>query len=103
VVKLHYQSDEIMMQLVALDYYLHHKLKPKTLYLEEVSREEKTSIINELTLNHHKYRFMIFPFTFDVEEWLNQGEIINQNHTAIIQYDGETKAKIVSGKMAQQQ
>lgn len=96
VIKIHFQSDEIMMQLVALDYYLHHKLKPKTMYLEEVSREEKTSVINELTLNHHKYRFMIFPFTFDVEAWMTQNEIIKQNYTAIIQYNGETKATLVS-------
>lgn len=103
VIKLHYQSDEIMMQLVALDYYLHHKLKPKTMYLEEVSRDEKTTVINELALNHHKYRFMIFAFNFDVEAWINQGEIINQNYTAIIQYNGETKAKLVSSKIAQHQ
>lgn len=96
VIKIHYQSDEIMMQLVALDYYLHHKLKPKTMYLEEVSREEKTSVINALTLNHHKYRFMIFPFTFDVEAWITRNEIIKQNYTAIIQYNGETKATLVS-------
>lgn len=96
VIKIHYQSDEIMMQLVALDYYLHHKLKPKTMYMEEVSREEKTSVINELTLNHHKYRFMIFPFTFDVEAWMTRNQIIKQNYTAIIQYNGETKATLVS-------
>ena len=101
VIKLHYQTDEVLMQLVALDYYLHHKLKPKTMYIEEVSRDKKTSLINELTLNHHKYRFMIFPFTFDVDAWVNEGEIINQSHTAIIQYDGETKAKLVSRKMVQ--
>ena len=73
------------------------------MYLDEVSRDEKTSVINELALNHHKYRFMIFAFTFDVEAWINQGEIINQNYTAIIQYNGETKAKLVSSKIAQHQ
>jgi anaerobic magnesium-protoporphyrin IX monomethyl ester cyclase len=92
VVKIHYQSDEVMLQLVALDYYLHHKLKPKTMYLEEVSREEKTSVINALSLNHHKYRFMIFSFTFDVELWMTRNEIVNQNYKAILQYNGETKA-----------
>jgi radical SAM superfamily enzyme YgiQ (UPF0313 family) len=102
VIKIHYQSDEVMMQLVALDYYLHHKLKPKTMYMEEVSREEKTSVINELALNHHKYRFMIFTFAFDVEAWINQGQIIHQSYTAIIQYNGETKATLVSNKQLSQ-
>jgi hypothetical protein len=71
--------------------------------MEEVSREGKTSVINELVLNHHKYRFMIFSFTFDVETWIKHGEIINQNYTAIIQYNGETKAQLVSSKIAQHQ
>jgi hypothetical protein len=46
---------------------------------------------------------MIFSFTFDVETWIKHGEIINQNYTAIIQYNGETKAQLVSSKIAQHQ
>lgn len=95
VINQQYNGDEVMLQLVALDYYMHHKLKPKTMYMEEVSREEKTAMINALSLNHHKFRFMIFEFSFDVQAYLTNGEIINTKYPVIIQYNGETKAEFI--------
>ncbi len=101
VIELHYPTDAVLAQLVALDYYLHHKLKPKTMYLEEVERAEKTALVQSLQLNHHQYRFMIFPFTFDAYAWVTENKLIQQPCTAVIQYDGETKAQLIQTLHAQ--
>lgn len=101
VIELHYPDDAILAQLVALDYYLHHKLKPKTMYLEEVERAEKSALVESLQLNHHQYRFMIFPFTFDVYAWVTENKLIAEPCSAIIQYDGETKAQLIQTVHAQ--
>lgn len=90
-----YNEDEVLKQLIAIDYYLHNKLKPKTLYLEEVSREEKNTIIRSMALNHHAYRHIILPLTFDFAEFKETGIVSAGNHYVVIQYNGETKPEII--------
>lgn len=87
VIELHYPNDEKLLQLLALDYYMHHKLKPKTLYLDEISFKEKLDWIDKLKLNHHKYRYMMFPLSF------NQN-LENKNTIAIVEYNGVTKPSL---------
>lgn len=90
-----YPNDSIIKQLIALDYYLHHKVKPQLQFLNEVERSEKNRLIAEKQLNHHKYRFIILPLTFNYEVFEKENKIEADNYTAIIQYDGINKAKIV--------
>ncbi len=88
-------NDDVLKQLVAVDYYLHHKLKPKTLYLEEIDRSAKTNLIDTFGLNHHKYRFIMLPLTFDFNRYMQTKEIVAASHPLVIQYNGETKPEIV--------
>ena len=90
-----YATDTVLPEMIALDYYLHFKVKPQTLFLEEVERKEKTDMINQLKLNHHKYRFIILPIHFHIDEWINKQLLIQTDSHAIIQYDGANKASIV--------
>lgn len=91
-----YPNDNILPQLIAVDYYLHHKLKPKTLYLNEVERTEKAGFIERLSLNHHQYRFIILPLTFNINAFIHTGKIDLNNCVAIIQYDGRNKAQLLN-------
>jgi anaerobic magnesium-protoporphyrin IX monomethyl ester cyclase len=91
-----YPADEVAKELIAIDYYMHHKLKPKTLYLDEVLREEKTAIINALSLNHHVYRFIILPIRFDFDLFKQSGVVESTSQRLIIQYNGETKPEVFS-------
>lgn len=90
-----YPEDTVLRQLIALDYYLTAKVKPKALFIDEVSREEKNRIIEELHLNHHKYRYMILPMDFNVELFINENKINAENYNLILQYNGETNAEII--------
>jgi hypothetical protein len=55
------QTTQLFKQLIAIDYYLQHKVKPKILYREEYEMSDKISLIDKYKLNHHKYRFVIIP------------------------------------------
>lgn len=87
-----YPNDLVLKQLIALDYYLHYKVKPKELYLNEVSRTEKNNIINTHQLNHHKKRFVILPFTFNPELLLKNNTLTNEGGCVVVEYNGTDKA-----------
>ena len=88
-------NDPIVSQLVAIDYYLHHKVKPQTLFIEEIERTEKNKIIEAKRLNHHKFRYIILPLQFNFSSFEKENIIENKNSTLIIQYDGVNKAKVI--------
>lgn len=94
-VQEYYNKDAYLQELIALDYYLHYKVKPKNLIIEEIDRREKSSVIDAMALNHHKYRFVIIKTSFDVEQFISSGKIYPKHDYAIIQYDGVNKAALV--------
>lgn len=95
-VKTNFANDTILQELIAIDYYLQPNIKPKTQFLEEIDRSEKTAIINQLKLNHHKYRFIMVPISFDIEIWQQTETIALTNTTIIFQYNGVTKAEVIT-------
>jgi radical SAM superfamily enzyme YgiQ (UPF0313 family) len=91
-----YPEDKILKQLIAVDYYLQAKVKPKPLFIEEVSREERNKIIAEQNLNHHKFRYIILPLNFDFHIFEKQQLIEERPTNLILQYNGTEKADIVA-------
>lgn len=94
-VEKNYPEDPILKQLIAIDYYAHHKVKPKPLILDDLERAKKIKFIEEFKLNHHKYRFVILPLTFNYEIFEQENRIVDENYMLIIQYNGIEKAKII--------
>lgn len=93
-----YPSDNIIRQLIAVDYYLHFKVKPKTLFLEELEHADKIRIIEEHQLNHHKYRYIILPLSFNFHMLAHHSKIELGSYHLIIQYNGNTKAEVIDTK-----
>jgi hypothetical protein len=93
--KTKFPDDAILQQLIAVDYYLHFKVKPKNLFLDEIDFSHKAKLIEELKLNHHKYRYIVLPLDFDFKTFKNEQKIVNENKPLIIQYNGTGKAEIV--------
>ena len=91
-----FPNDVVLQQLIAVDYYLHFKVKPKSLFLEEINFTEKNKLIDELKLNHHKYRYVVLPLHFDFKAFSNEQTIVNENKHLIIQYNGTSKAEIIN-------
>ena len=98
-VDTHYKGDEILKQLIAIDYYLQHKVKPKIQFLEEISRDEKVSIIENRNLNHHKFRYIILPVGFDFKIFSETGIIECKNNNLIIQYNGTEYPEILKTEL----
>ena len=94
-VEANYSHDKVIKQLIAIDYYLHHKVKPQTMFLDEVTRSDKTKIIEEKRLNHHKFRYIVLPLDFDFKTFENAQKIKKMVSSLIIQYDGVNKAEVV--------
>jgi radical SAM superfamily enzyme YgiQ (UPF0313 family) len=94
-VEANHANDPIIKQLIAIDYYLHHKVKPQALFLEEVDRSQKTKLIEEKRLNHHKYRHIILPLNFNYELLEKENKVEQSDYQLILQYDGVNKAEVV--------
>lgn len=92
---LNHSNDAILKQLIAIDYYLHFKVKPKEHFMFDLPKPEKFAVIDRLKLDHHSYRFIILPINFDFEKAVNQNHIERITQNIIIQYNGQTKAKLL--------
>jgi anaerobic magnesium-protoporphyrin IX monomethyl ester cyclase len=91
-----YSNDRTLKELIAIDYYLHFKVKPQIRFFEEISKPEKNQLIEKLKLNHHKFRFTILEIGFDFNHFIESGLIDTGKHYFITQYNGTKKAELVS-------
>lgn len=95
-VEINYPTDALLKQFVAMDYYLHYKVKPKQLYLEEVERSLKYNLVESHQLNHHKNRYIAIPLTFNFDSFMSKGELVLENGIAFIEYNGTDKARLAT-------
>ncbi|MBL7917883.1 MAG: B12-binding domain-containing radical SAM protein, partial [Bacteroidia bacterium] len=91
-----YPDDIVLKEFIAIDYYLHFKVKPKELILNEIPKTKKFEIIDKLGLNHHQYRFVMLPLSFNFKLAQNQNIIEKTSQTLIIQYNGSSKAELLT-------
>lgn len=92
---IHYADNQVLKQLVAIDYYQHFKVKPQVLFLEEVDRKLKSKIIETQKLNHHKFRHIVLPLNFNFEKYLTENVIKKEEKHLVFQYDGVEKAEMI--------
>lgn len=88
-------EDPVLKELIAIDYYLHFKVKPQVLFLNEIDRAEKNSLIENQKLNHHKFRYLILPLNFDFEEFTTSRKIIEGDFRLIVEYNGISKCRVL--------
>lgn len=90
-----YPNDMLLVELIALDYYMNHKVKPRIRFLPEMSKVERNEIIKKLKLNLHKCRYVMHRVHFSVVELFDNGEIKPSSGLLIIEYTGVGKPTIV--------
>ncbi|HUM51766.1 MAG TPA: radical SAM protein [Chitinophagales bacterium] len=96
-----FPNDVIMKELIAVDYYLQHKIKPQILFLQEISKAEKNQIIEQHGLNVSKYRFIILPLHFNYNLLKDENKIVLGDYHLIIQYTGTTQAVVIPTELAE--
>lgn len=91
-------SDAVLQQLIYLDYYSYNKIKPHDLFELEPDKKEQNNQLTELGFNIHKFRYAYFPVSFDVNHWLKNYEVKQDDDILVVQFSGKEKALIYSGK-----
>jgi hypothetical protein len=93
--KKNYPEDSILHQLIAVDYFLEFKIKPKLLFIEEAGQGEKQRLLDALRFNHHKFRSIVLPLGFNLEAYLANGIIEKGKFLQVIQYNGTEKPQLL--------
>ena len=96
-----FPNDVVLKELIAIDYYLQHKIKPQILFLQEISKVEKNQLIEQYSLNIAQYRYIILPLHFNYNLLKEENKIVLNNYHLIIQYTGTTRAVVISTEFAE--
>jgi anaerobic magnesium-protoporphyrin IX monomethyl ester cyclase len=83
-----YAADNVLKELVSLDYFLSHKVKPKAIFIEEIDKKEQNKIAETLKLNAHQFRYAMLPVSFDFEIFRSENRIENAQQIIIIAFSG---------------
>jgi anaerobic magnesium-protoporphyrin IX monomethyl ester cyclase len=87
-IDLHYKQDSILKQLVALDYYVQHKVRPATMLMNDKEKKEKNRLLTEMNLNSRDFRYVILEIDFDYGLFKNDNIIKEQPQLLLIKYSG---------------
>ena len=90
-----YPEDAVLKKLIAIDYYLHFKVRPQSLYFKGLEKKEQNKFIEKTGLNYHKYRYIVLPLDFNFYSFSRNNKIKQENSHLIIQYSGTTKAEVI--------
>ncbi|MDI1354342.1 MAG: DUF4080 domain-containing protein [bacterium] len=88
-------EDVVLKELIAIDYYLHFKVKPQVRFIQEVSKSERNSLIEKYRLNHHKFRFVILALNFNYALFVREQRIEKGPNHFFIQYNGISRAEVL--------
>jgi hypothetical protein len=87
-----FPSDSVFTELIALDYYLHFKVKPKLQFISEPDLKVKSQVLKALSANQNKYRFIVVQLSFSFSQFLRDSTILNSSNFVCIAYTGTEKA-----------
>lgn len=90
-----YPEDAVLKKLIAIDYYLHFKVRPQSLYFKGLEKTEQNKFIEKTGLNYHKYRYIVLPLDFNFYSFSRNNKIKQENSHLIIQYSGTSKAEVI--------
>jgi anaerobic magnesium-protoporphyrin IX monomethyl ester cyclase len=93
-IQAHY-TDQVLLELLALDYYSYYKVKPQDLFGLELPKTEVNKIIEVKGLNHHKYRYAILPTSININALAHQDIIEPEIGHILLQFDGTSKPTIM--------
>ncbi|MBP6430258.1 MAG: DUF4080 domain-containing protein [Ferruginibacter sp.] len=92
----HFANNTALQQLAAVDYCLQHKVKPASIFYEEINKEQKFEIINQLQLNHHKYRYTAIAIDFDWEIFVQTQCLQPAKNILLFEYNGTNFPNLIN-------
>lgn len=94
-VQQHYANDLIVQELVAIDYYLQHKIKPAEKFIAEIPKKQKFGLLEQMQLPHQKLRYVVIPINFEYFQLLHHSNLKENTEYLIIEYSGTSKPRVV--------
>jgi radical SAM superfamily enzyme YgiQ (UPF0313 family) len=94
-VEINFSNDIKLKQLIAIDYYMAHKVKPQLLFLKETSAQNKQELIQQYGLNLHKYRYLFFEIDFNYMLFKEQQILEEGKNNIILKYTGTNSAEVL--------
>lgn len=91
-----YPKDPVLKELLAIDHWLQHKIKPSKSFLQEYGKKEKFALLDAHKLPHHAYRYAVAQISFDLGLWERENMISASPNTLVIVFDGQTKARVLN-------
>ena len=93
--KQEFALDTIIHQLLAIDYYLQHKIKPAEKFITEINKKDKFSLLEQLKLPHQKNRYVVVSIDFNYTLFKQNNCIEQQPQFLIIEYTGTQLPKVI--------
>lgn len=90
-------DDEVLPQLITIDHYLQHKIKPTDLFNRELDTTLKSKLIEANKLNHHKFRYVMLPISFNWQEFVQYNHIIKDDTILTIEFSGKDEPRVMNG------
>jgi len=94
-VKNHFSHDKYLLQLLAIDYFAAHKVKPKNIfatYIQEIPLNNFADWENSVA---KKSRYIAFETCFDLRLWQEKNEIIEKKNEVIFRFSGNENPEII--------
>jgi hypothetical protein len=85
----------VLKELLAIDHWLQHKIKPSKSFLQEYDKKEKFALLDAYKLPHQTCRYAVAPINFDFGLWERENTIIASPTVLVIAFDGQTKSKVL--------
>jgi hypothetical protein len=90
-----YPNDPVLKELLAIDHWLQHKIKPSKSFLQEYDKKEKFALLDAYKLPHQTCRYAVAPINFDFGVWEREGVIHASPTELVIAFDGQSKARVI--------
>ena len=90
-----YPTDTVLQQMVAIDYYSYHKIRPKARPEMELPKSTLNKLIETNGLNK-EYRYIGIPINFDFNIWQTTERIEHKESILMLRYSGTEKAEILT-------
>lgn len=87
----HFPNDLALRELVVIDYFLQHKIKPKRLFEEELENKAVNIFLQDNHFDHTRYRYRALQLHFDFEIFQSSQKIIPASKIFLVQYSGIKK------------
>lgn len=90
-----FPDDRVMMEMLGIDYWLQHKIKPATSLIPEVDKKEKFALLDAWKLPHNRFRYAVARIGFDFNLWNRERRVENVPSWVIIEFNGQTKPRLL--------